>query len=455
MSRASKLLLLVGLLLAAVGAYFLAGRLDAGEEAAPVESEKPLLVLSSRAEAELLSLAWDYAGEHIELTQRDGVWVDAAEPSFPLDQDYAVRMASAAASLKSIGRVGEATALADYGLAEPILRIEARFSDGTVAEYALGDENALAAAQYLLFENAVWLVDDTLSSAFSHTRRDILKRETIGAIDDLTAVELQCGDERLELVREEQSPRAYCGEVVWFCKSEEGQPAADTKAVKGIVSALRALSLEDVVSFRPSEEELAAWGLAEPCASLTLRYREDGNEKSLTALFGSEYEGKRAFMLKGSDLVCRVDREAADALLALSYTHDLLPRALCRIDASTLTALEITLGEESVFLRAEKNAEGEICYDRNGETVNAASVRSLLAAVYSAEAERTDGELERAGAQLLSLRYLRDAGAWSDMTLTLCDYGEDYVLCSFNAQAYQLIRRSEAELLIDFAKELF
>ncbi len=473
MKRGIKLLILLGVCAVAVGGYLLLKSADWGSEDGTAETGEKV-VLADKATEEISGLTWIYDGETYSLTQdANGVWSDPDDAALPVDQDKAVRMASAVASLKSDREITGVEDLAQYGLESPALSVTVFYTDGTNAEYTFGDTNAVTGDIYAGANGNVYTLDASVPEEFQTTSWDLIASEKIPAMDSPLELDLQTASGALQVKKLADSGLAYTGDYVWFVPEGTEYRAADSESVQSLISSLTGLDLSTVAAYNVTAEELSQWGLDKPAGSVSVRYTTDDGEKTFTLELG-EYSGESCYArIQDSSMVYLIDAATADSFLLASYDGSLRPNEVCLIDIDTIQSMDIALngktytvevGEKAAETDAAETtaapaatatpettaaAEATATYTCGGTELDYSAFRSVLATIHSMTATATNGNPDNAGSEVLSLTYHRDAGEWSDMTLTFRRYDSSSYLVEFNGWDYMLCSKSAVDGLAE------
>lgn len=206
MSRSTKLLVLLGCLVVAVGGYALTKSLVAKSEAAEAEANADIEFVSA---GEPVEMTWNYGDEtytvkRIEVEAEDAdaansnatettdsesedateetadddsasdieyKWVWTDDESFELDQTTVEAMASAVSSITADQVLTGVTDYDQYGLAEPDSTITVKTADGMTYTILTGDYNSTAYAYYAMLDGAsdVYLVTGDYLDNFEYS----------------------------------------------------------------------------------------------------------------------------------------------------------------------------------------------------------------------------------------------------------------------------------------------
>lgn len=242
-------------------------------------------------------LAWDYQGTDYALTYDGGAWRLDADADFPVNQTMVAAMTTALGNLSATQQIDKVSDFDQYGLTAPTLTVQA----GDVA-YLVGSFSTLNNSYYLrIGEDAtVYLIDGTLTDAFSHNDSDLLKMETISGFGTTSRLAFTGAADSFELT--------LGSDGAWQLAA---QPDAvlDQDAVKALVTQVTGCTWLTCVSYKDSD--MAAYGLREPSARVSI---SDDVGKTFTFLFGDDAADGTYACFEGSDMVYLVSTDTANAM---------------------------------------------------------------------------------------------------------------------------------------------
>ncbi len=440
MKRGTRLLLLLAVLAAAVGAYFAVGtavRNDEekqAEEAAQTNEE----VLAVGTYDEIDAMEWTYGGVSVSLARdEDGIWYCPDEPSCPIDQSKAAIMRSAASAVAAELYVEDAESLADYGLDEPQLELTVHAGDSE-RSYAVGDYSELAGLYYMTVDGGsdVYLEDGELTGSFWYDLENLVQFESAPAdIAQLTSltVETDVQSYTLEYVAEPLTV-SYTDAFHWFAVADGVYTALDTDAAETLCNKAAQISFTACETWDADAAALAGCGLDEPQGSVTLSYETDDGENGSFALeFGSYADGGEIYVrLAGSSMVYRVDGSVFDALMYASVS-ELAPENFLSLDGAEIKTLTLT-------------ADG-LSHAVDTELEDVQDFLSDFSALYATGTPESEGR----GEAFLTVEIAFEGGE----TLTAAFYSYDSTSCLCDANgSLRLVSRTGAEALAESAAAL-
>ena len=230
--------------------------LAGGDEPAETGSKaETTYTITDRIYTDIRTLTYTVDGKTFRFSRdgESGKWTYLDDVSFPLLADPLDKIASYISSLTSERRLaGGDTGV--YGFSEPTLAVEATFADGTALTLTEGSYNAFAGQYYLLADGEVYLVSSMLRQCFSVPLSDMIALDTLPA--ELT----------------ERSIRSM------LLRSADGREKRidDENGVLLVMDASTyVFPLTNWILPHATVEELAALGITDESASLTVTYEAE------------------------------------------------------------------------------------------------------------------------------------------------------------------------------------
>ena len=468
MTRGKKLAVLAALLLLLMALTLLVIRFAplAGDEEETAET-----VFTLEAD-QVTSLSWTYGGERITIEKDSETnWSYPADADFPMDPTYPDAMLQALTEIQAEKTIEEPEDLDQYGLSDGgscTITVEA---DQTYT-LTLGDETGLGGQRYLTTgDGKVYLVEDSLYTTFQHSLLDLVQMETLPDMSDLSSLTIQAGQSTLTIDHKESSGLAYSDRYTWFWNQDGKETALDTELTRTLTDAVTGLSWSGCAAYNATEEQLSAYGLLSPSATITVHYTESSqvatNEtdengetvyetketaETLTLELG-EYDGETCFVrISGSNMVYRVDSSFADQILAAKGT-DLLPQQVLNLDWTQVTGVDVTVEGTTKTLTKKTETETDedgneteqYVYQLDGETVEVTDIFDRIQDLETtgSDAGATPGET------LLTLTIHQDSGKWPEVTLIFSVYDASTALVTLNGESRLLVDREDVESIIE------
>ncbi|HUE85014.1 MAG TPA: DUF4340 domain-containing protein [Vicinamibacterales bacterium] len=248
--------ILLVLVLAGLGAYIYF--VDSERPAGGVEDREKVFAVEADQIEEITVSA---EGDSTTLRRADGVWQISAPVTADADPTEVSSLATALAGLE-INRVLDENAsnLADYGLADPRIKIAFRAEGGTSGELHIGETTPTRGDMYAVKagESRVFLVAAYQESSFAKSTFDLRDKRILHfERDKIDTIELtQPGSPAVQLARAGNE---------WTITAPV-QARGDYSAVEGLVTRLSTASMTELVDANSPE----SFGLEAPSAVVTI-----------------------------------------------------------------------------------------------------------------------------------------------------------------------------------------
>lgn len=392
MNKMKKLYVLLGVLVLACGITFFVSRQEEKKEQIKNSDET---IFSVDTES-VTALNWEYAGNTFSFHKSGGKWIYDTDENFPVNEDKIESLLSQFTEFGASFVIEEVDDFGQYGLSDPLATISVTAGEESY-EVNLGDYSTMDAQRYVsIGDGKVYLVKHDPLDDYDLTISDLIQNDEIPVLTSATGIQFS-GEETYTIDYEEESSHTYCAEDVYFT---EEQPL-DTSLVKSYLQKISALSLNDYVSYNATEEELQAYGLAEPELSVTVDYPvthsddvtttetfvlhvgRDTAEKAqavaddTTAAAGADAEDGLTTAAAGeaaaadedaaevtayvrvgdSQIIYRITSEEYRALMAASY-NDLRHKEVLTASMEDITGLTFTMDGETYVLHNGAAGDG-------------------------------------------------------------------------------------------------
>lgn len=359
MKRGKKLLILLAVLAAAAGAALSAVRLFQDGEAVET-AEEPAAVIVSLSSDELASIGWTFEDETLSFVRAEDGWEYSEDPAFPLSETGLGTVLSGIAQLTASKVIEDPEDTAQYGLDEPVCEVMAEPAEGETIWLRIGNETEMGGERYVSSgDGNIYLTDASVLDVFSVGLYDLVQEETIPYMPEVDSFEVEAETQDLTIEHLPDSGLAYSDAFEWFAQDGSGgYITLDTELTETFIESVTQMQWTACADYAADEEELAAYGLDEPGAVVTVTYTTkiqtatDLTDESGSILYDTE-EKKESFVLElgdyidsgcyarlaGSDMVYTVDASILDGLL---YTD---AASLCPDEALTEAPVSDTAGE--------------------------------------------------------------------------------------------------------------
>jgi len=428
----------------------------------------------------ITALSWTKDGETIELLRKDGVWQNAADPLFPVDQDSGKisAMLSAIASVTASKEIKSPSAdLSGYGLDIPSRTIMVQNSDGSKSVYAIGKTSSVAGAYYMQYSNStsVFLVDDSLLTPFNYGLYDLLLQETIPYITAVRSFTVDSDYNKLKMVYlEDTESITYSDKYLWFLLDENNTYLPlKIEQVQQVHNNIMQLKWERCIEYNASPQQLEQFGLDTPRLTVTTQYLSrvtsdtgqvdaSGNPlfestkqlTDFTLMIGNYYEDYCYAKLALSNMVYLISADAADNLLSAKY-EDLRPTAVCLMDWNSVDSMDITISSnEHYTIEFNSDATGTQ-YVSGGAALDSTAVQGLLSAIYGLSSIGDAENPAVSDTPEIAIVFHRNTEYFSEMTLTLSKYDGDSYLVDFDGESRLLVKKSKITTIKELIANIF
>lgn len=442
MKNGKKLLLLLLTLAVLVGATA-ALRLSGGNSAAGEDNAETVFSLDPEA---VTNLGWDYS-EALSFTAGENGWVCDQDGALPVDETYLDAMLDALTEVKSVKTIENPENLDQYGLEVPICVITV--TDGQSRTLSIGQETAVGGQRY--FSNGdgnVYLVDGEIIERFAYGRYDILKKQTLPEITQLTGITVQLSGGGYEIVRKEDGGLAYSDDYIWFMDGK----ALDNELTQSLLNMVTNLNLSQCVDY--NADDLTPYSLDSPAAIVTVM---DSGEEAYT-LEISAADGESCYLrLGGSPMVYELDAKLSNTLCYTTYA-DLRPDEVLLMDWDTVQSVTVTLDGESYTLTgaseqvtdASGNVAEKTVWSCGGRDTDFASVLDSLTDMASNGYASGNPE----GQPEITFRIFRDRESFSEVALCFYAYNSASCLVTLDGVPTVTVKRETAAELIDQVRSI-
>lgn len=309
MKRQTKLLFLAMVLMVMATAAFVVAKLSPENEDTFEDTSVAILSLDTET---VSALSWSYEGESLTFAYADGAWYYPEDSTFPLDDSYLDDMVDELSDVVANRTIEAVTDLSQYGLEDAVCTISVT-ADAVTTEIRIGNENSLGGQRYLsLGDGMVYLVDALLLDEFSYGLYDLVRKEPIPPMTNVSDVRVKTGTQTLSLTKQ------TVGEsYAW----QAGDQFLDTELTDAFVETVTHMSWDACVDYK-ADDILTEYGLDVPMVSVAVAYIEPAaaDETSVEKVDFAVEIGSRTgefcyARLAGSEMVYLIDGTICDVLL--------------------------------------------------------------------------------------------------------------------------------------------
>lgn len=466
MKRSRRLLILLGLLLAACAATFGVIRYEEHKE---VIRNSDAIVLEIDSDA-VQTLSWEYGSETLAFHKED-TWLYDGDAAFPVDEE---KMQERLELFRAFGVsfiIEDVEDYGQYGLDKPICTIRLSTADETW-EILLGNYSSMDSQRYVsVGDGNVYLVQNDPLDYFDAGLSDMIDHDETPDFDKVTGIRF-AGTESYSITYEEDSGNTYCEEDVYFAERAGSLLPLDTSRVDAYLQKISGLSLTDYMTYNATAEELEACGLDTPELTVTVDYTyEDEARDEITQTFvlqisrdpeeqkaaeeasdqeeGTAEEEITAYARVGdSRIVYRITANEYKALMDASYDA-LRHLEVLSADFSDVTQLDISLEGAAYSITAEGSGDGRT-YSYLGEELE---IGDLQSALESLKAESFTDERPTQKKEI-GLTVHLDNENYPEVRIELYRYDGTNCLAVVDGTPVSLVARADVVDLIEAVNEI-
>ncbi len=479
MKKPYVIVALVAVIALLVGGIFLfkgLGEQDVTETTGGSDEE---IVLVSKKTSEVDYFQYVYDGETITIKKDGDKFYAEEEPGFPLEQNaiaYMLIYATNVSSFKQVNTSGIEDIDKEFGFDNSLVDIKIYMTDGTVITETFGSYNSYTKNYFFKTSNkdGVYLVDETMLNYFKMHLNQLAEMPKDWSEFDLYTT-LQFAVTSKDNVYEftsygQGNPNYYdssSNNYAWFLGFPyKNERACSTSPVQNLLKNILDLKPDVAVDFSITDQEWAEYGLDEPKANVFVYYCiEDEKTQDVTTdstkdvKTYSYYEytlnigypagqytyvtltinkvdpetGAKTDYVKG-EVVYGILTETLDKILNFDITSA-LAMDMCKMDIATVTKVEVLYADgttvTSVFDKDNLTEQQKLLFTTlNGIVADDRTTISV-----------TDTEPD------ITIKFYRNTEAFSEMTMTLTEYGTQYYRMSFAGENELLINKRQIESL--------
>ncbi len=466
MKRSRRLVILLGLLLAACAATFGVIRYEEHKE---VIRNSDAIVLEIDSDA-VQTLSWEYGAETLAFHKED-TWLYDGDAAFPVDEEKIQERLELFRAFGVSFIIEDVEDYGQYGLDKPICTIRLSTADETW-EILLGNYSSMDSQRYVsVGDGNVYLVQNDPLDYFDAGLSDMIDHDETPDFDKVTGIRF-AGTESYSITYEEDSGNTYCEEDVYFAERAGSLLPLDTSRVDAYLQKISGLSLTDYVTYNATAEELEACGLDTPELTVTVDYTyEDEARNEITQTFvlqisrdpeeqkaaeeasdqeeGTAEEEITAYARVGdSRIVYRITANEYKALMDASYDA-LRHLEVLSADFSDVTQLDISLEGAAYSITAEGSGDGRT-YSYLGEELE---IGDLQSALESLKAESFTDERPTQKKEI-GLTVHLDNENYPEVRIELYRYDGTNCLAVVDGTPVSLVARADVVDLIEAVNEI-
>lgn len=402
-----KLVVAVAALAVLCGAYAgISSYMSKKEKAESSEEEETSVSVVSSSADDIESVQFLIDKKEVTFEKKDDAWVKSDEDAFPVNQDTLDNAVGVFNDLKAERVLKDVDDLSQYGLDSPVNTISIKTKDGEETSIKIGSENE-SVSQYYVTKNdddkTVYLVAAASVTPFMNTLYDYAQGGTFPEItsDNVEAIQVE-GEKSYSLSKDEDG--------IWYVSDGEKEEKADSAKATSAASSLSTLEYASFVNYNASEEDMEGYGLSEPYADVTVKYKEEVQkeeseedkdkdaaedteetdtqenveeepemeEKTLVIHIGNEQDSENRYVsINDSKEVYTMSSETLSSLIG-KENSDFWDMNVCYVSVNDLDAVEITYNGETKTVNVSRetsqdedgNEKETITYKMDGKEID-------------------------------------------------------------------------------------
>ncbi|MDO4281908.1 MAG: DUF4340 domain-containing protein [Peptococcaceae bacterium] len=450
MKRAKRLYILVGILVVLALAVVGSVKYQAHNEEIAATNETILTINPD----DVTSLSWTVDDTTLALYKDDG-WQYDEDAAFPVDADKVESLLSYFDGLTAAFEITDVENEADYGLDAPSCTIEIATDDDTYT-IKLGDYSTMDSQRYVsIGDGNVYLVDTDPMEGYDCSLGDLLARDDVPTISEASSLSF-IGDEDVSITYEaysDDSTDTYNSEDVYFVQEDDDKLPLDTARVQSYLNVIAELSLDDYVTYKATDDDLATYGLDDPVLSAEISYSEDDETKTFAYSIGQttaenddgEEETTSYLRIGDSSIIYKLSADSADALLAAG-ADDFRHQEIFSGDFADVTEIQASVDGENYTLTSEE-ADDARTFSYDDEEIDTSDLQSALEALSVTEFTDEDAS----GEEELALTLRLDKEGVPEVTMTFYRIDGESCLAVIDGKTVGHVSRAA---VIDLAEAL-
>lgn len=346
--------------------------------------------------------ASEKSGETYKLYCEGNAWkMDAAKKKIPLDEEAVNTMLDSLTSVTASKEWEKKDSqLADYGLDQPVLKIQITMSDGTEYQYSFGDTVPVIGGYYgLAGGDKVYCMSEDMYAAFAVSSNSLIQMDELPEIetDDITYISVDNKEGTDFEAAKVSKKKRVNPDSKWNITKPYAVPlAADPDNWDTTLETFTALSFDQTVDYQT--EKLGKYGLTNPSAVITVKYKKDKRNETLQLYIGEKADDGYYVCLKGSHNVYRMSKDTVNSLTGLD-AYTVMDQSIYSTPAAEIKSCEVTYGTTTQKITSKEASEGgafetvysslsKLTYSSKGKaSVKPKSSKPVLTVVYH-EADR-------------------------------------------------------------------
>ena len=444
MIRGKTFICLIVVLVVLVGAI-LAVNLLTPEETV----EDTTITLFSMEPSEAAQISWTYDGETMHFMKLSDTWLYAEDSSFPLDSSYINAMLETLSQVTATRKLENVGNLSEYGLDDPVCVINLQTDEEV--EFAIGNLSAIGDSRYLsMGDGNVYLVDGAILNNFSYTLYDVVAKESLPTMTDVTRIQVVSQENQLDIQYLENSGLTYSTEFVWFLNQDGSYRALDEDLTEELLAGITELSWHSCINHNADASALEMYGLADPAVTVSIDYLDENGEEAVFGLELGNVSGNYCYAkLTGSGMVYKIEEALRETLLYSTY-YDLRPDDVLLMDWDAVTGMDVILDGVTYEIRQAGEGDDTVMM-LDGTETEITTISNMLDSMGSAGF--ADGAAPEQN-MTIGFKFYRDAETFQVVELMFYPNDSTNCLASLNGEAKFYVSREQVSSLVQAASAI-
>ncbi|MBQ9169075.1 MAG: DUF4340 domain-containing protein [Oscillospiraceae bacterium] len=411
--------------------------------------EDTTVTLFSMETSEASQISWTYDGETMHFMKLSDTWLYADDSSFPLDSSYIDAMLETLSQVTATRKLENVGNLSEYGLDDPVCVINLQTDEKV--EFAIGNLSAIGDSRYLsVGDGNVYLVDAAILNSFEYTLYDVVAKEELPAMTDVTRIQVVRQDNQLDIQYLENSGLTYSNEFVWFLNQNGSYRALDEELTEELLAGITELSWHTCITHNADASALEMYGLTDPAVTVSIDYLDENGEGAVFGLELGNVSGDYCYAkLTGSNMVYKIEGALRETLMYSTY-HDLQPNDVLLMDWDVVTGVDVILDGVTYEIRQTEEGDNTVMM-LDGTEAEITTIRNILDSMDSAGF--ADGAAPEQS-MTIGFKFYRDAETFQEVELVFYPFDSANCLASLNGEARFYVSRERVTSLVQAASAI-
>ncbi|MBQ0059493.1 MAG: DUF4340 domain-containing protein [Lachnospiraceae bacterium] len=461
--QTKTVLILAAVLVVLFGVYFV---LFNGSESTD-DSET---VIRSEKLENIASVVIENEGGTFTFSHDGDTWTYLEDTTFPVNSAFLESMEKGVTEVRAKRRVKkDLTDKAEFGLDKPQSIVTVKLNDGSSFHIYVGAENQTTTDYYIVCDgvDGIYSTKDTYARRFCRTILDMASKKLIPDVDiaEVSSIKAQTPDESFDVVYVEDGASVYYTDKVnRFVLADGKYYSSSDKLAKALKDAIVNLSLDQCIAYKPTEQQLAEYGLKDPRRCFELTYKDGGQECTSVIKIGNEMtlQNKEGISVKNTvvyfekeDIVFISNNENMAELMDMSIATLRSPR-VSKVEFEEIDAIDLSTPQEKHTIElvrsTDKDLQGDdmtvVSYKLDGTAVED-DLWDITYVINSMNADSfPDQEVEVPEEADAEIVFTRNSCGDTTVTIRYYKFDNNFYLVEVDGYEGFLVNRKDVENLI-------